>query len=89
MPRLRRAFAGPIGCYANIGYDRNPTFGTKRGEQWHTIDQDTYVPERYAAFARAWREMGAQIIGGCCATGPAHIVAIAPVVKGESRQVTA
>jgi homocysteine S-methyltransferase len=85
LPCLRRAFAGPIGCYANIGYDRNPQFGTKRGEQWHTIDQETYGPQRYAEFARAWREMGAQIIGGCCATGPAHIAAIAPVVKGESQ----
>jgi len=32
--------------------------------------------------AQEWKEMGAQIIGGCCASGPEHIEAIAPVVKG-------
>jgi S-methylmethionine-dependent homocysteine/selenocysteine methylase len=32
--------------------------------------------------AMEWREMGAQIIGGCCATGPEHILAMKPVVKG-------
>ena len=35
-----------------------------------------------AAFAREWKEMGAQIIGGCCATGPEHMQAMRPVVKG-------
>jgi S-methylmethionine-dependent homocysteine/selenocysteine methylase len=28
--------------------------------------------------------MGAQIVGGCCATGPEHIAAIAEIVKGET-----
>ena len=32
--------------------------------------------------AMEWREMGAQIIGSCCATGPEHILAMKPVVKG-------
>jgi homocysteine S-methyltransferase len=81
LPILRRAFAGPIGGYANIGYAKNPEFGSKRGEQWHTIDQDTYHPERYAGFAREWLDLGAQIVGGCCATGPEHIAAVAPVVR--------
>jgi methionine synthase I (cobalamin-dependent) len=26
--------------------------------------------------------MGAQIVGGCCATTPDHIAALAPVVRG-------
>jgi S-methylmethionine-dependent homocysteine/selenocysteine methylase len=85
LPILRRTFAGPIGGYANIGYAKNPEFGGKRGEQWHTIDQDTYDPERYAGFARAWLDRGAQIVGGCCATGPSHIEAVAPVVRERRR----
>lgn len=84
LPRLRAGYAGPIGGYANIGYRRNPNFGQPGGEHWHTIDQATYSPERYAAFAEEWKRLGAQIIGGCCATGPAHIAAIAPVVKGAT-----
>ena len=81
LPILRQAFAGPIGGYANIGYTRNPEFGSQRGVQWHTIDQETYPPDRYAGFARAWLDFGAQIVGGCCATGPAHIEAVASVLK--------
>ena len=33
--------------------------------------------------AGEWKEMGAQIIGGGCATGPEHIMAMRPVVKGD------
>ena len=81
LPRLRAAFDGPIGAYANIGYTRNPRFG-EPGEQWHVIDQDTYPPARYAEFAREWVGLGAQIVGGCCATGPEHVEAMRAVVKG-------
>jgi S-methylmethionine-dependent homocysteine/selenocysteine methylase len=81
LPPLRRAFDGPIGAYANIGYLKNPSFG-QPGEQWHVIDQSTYPPAGYAEFAREWKALGAQIIGGCCATGPEHIDAIAGIVKG-------
>ena len=83
LPKLRDAFDGPIGCYANIGYHRNPRFGASPTETWHTIETSDYPPERYAQYAREWKEMGAQIIGGCCATGPEHIEAIRPVVKGD------
>jgi S-methylmethionine-dependent homocysteine/selenocysteine methylase len=88
LARLRRAFGGPIGGYANIGYKKNPNFG-QPGEQWHTIDQATYPPERYAEFAREWKAAGAQIIGGCCATGPEHIAAIAAIVKEKSAGASA
>jgi S-methylmethionine-dependent homocysteine/selenocysteine methylase len=30
-------------------------------------------PEAYTSAVRQWVEMGAQIIGGCCGIGPAHI----------------
>ena len=85
LPILRQAFSGPIGGYANIGYTRNPNFGAKLGEQWHTIDQATYSPERYAQFARDWLDLGAQIVGGCCATGPEHIAAVVPIVEDRRR----
>src|SRR5262245_7288788 len=75
LPRLRAAWDGPIGAYANIGYRKNPRFG-ETGEQWHTIDQTTYPPARYADVAREWIALGARIVGGCCATGPEHIEAL-------------
>ena len=82
LPKLRAVYAGPIGAYANIGYHRNPEFHGAPSEHWHTIDQETYPPERYAGFAAEWIALDAQIIGGCCATGPEHIAALKPVVKG-------
>lgn len=80
LPRLRAAWDGPIGAYANIGYKKNTDYTAAPGEQWHTIDQDAYPPARYADYARAWLGMGAQLIGGCCATGPEHIAALRPVL---------
>lgn len=86
LPKLRAAFEGAIGAYANIGYNQasgRPEFPKR---QWHVIETDDYPPERYAEFARAWIDMGAQVIGGCCATGPEHIAALRPVVKGLEKQ---
>ena len=87
FPILRDAFDGPVGIYPNIGY--NPTGPlakepqpTKSGPD--ILQTGQYPPSRLADFAGEWKEMGAQIIGGCCATGPEHIMAMRPVVKGDS-----
>jgi len=55
----------PWGIYANAG---KPEEGLGWGEPGG--------PERYAGLAQAWLELGAQVIGGCCGTGPAHIAAL-------------
>ncbi len=73
LPTLRAAFDGPIGAYGHLGYQENPNFGTSTDEPYFAIDILEYTPKRYSEFAREWREMGAQIIGGCCSTGPEHI----------------
>lgn len=72
LPKLREVFSGPIGAYTH-----NPT------------GQDAGADEcaRFADYGREWIEMGAQIIGGCCGTGPEHIEALAPVVKGHRQPV--
>lgn len=38
-------------------------------------------PAAYARFAEGWRELGAGVIGGCCEVGPAHIAALAEVLR--------
>ena len=81
LPRLRDAFECAVGAYANIGYRVNPDFDESSGRAWHVFKDEPYPPERYAEFAADWKEKGASIIGGCCATRPAHIEAIRPVVK--------
>ena len=37
----------------------------------------------YAELAREWLDIGAQIVGRCCAADPVHIKAIVPVAKGR------
>ena len=86
LPILRDAFEGPVGVYPNIGY--NPTGPIATEPQPHREGPDflltsRYPPSRMADFAGVWKEMGAQIIGACCASGPEHIMAMRPVVKGE------
>ena len=90
LPKLRDAYDGPIGAYPRIGYNplgpaggQNPSIPsankTARSDLLQTGD---YTPSRLAEFAEEWIEMGAQIVGGCCATGPEHIQAMRSVVKG-------
>jgi S-methylmethionine-dependent homocysteine/selenocysteine methylase/SAM-dependent methyltransferase len=55
----------PLGVYPNLGY--------------HTDAGWRFDPgvggDEYARMALAWREEGAQIVGGCCGTKPEHIAA--------------
>ena len=69
----------PLGVYPNLGHMVGPL--------WR-FDEHT-DPARYAQLALAWREEGAQIIGGCCGTTPEHIAAmaeaVAPTKPGRKR----
>ncbi|MCH8206296.1 MAG: homocysteine S-methyltransferase family protein, partial [Chloroflexi bacterium] len=91
LPALVDAFDGPVGAYPNLGY--NPTGPLldrpmltnqipSRGPDIFQLGE--YSPSRLAVFAQEWKEMGARIIGGCCASGPEHIMAMRPIVKGAS-----
>jgi hypothetical protein len=35
-----------------------------------------WCPERYAEQAAGWAALGASILGGCCGTTPAHLLAL-------------
>lgn len=73
LPRLRRCTQRGVAVYAHVGNPR-PTPG------W-SYAQVEVPPERYAEYARQWRTMGANIIGGCCGTTPAHIAAVAATLN--------
>ena len=80
LPRLRDAFSGVIGAYPNIGYS---ALASLRDASENDFDGTVLnTPSQMAAFANNWLEMGAQIVGGCCGTGPEHIMAMREVVKG-------
>ena len=40
------------------------------------------TPEAYSAAAAQWRDSGADILGSCCGTGPAHIAALKSRLSG-------
>ena len=80
LPRLRQAFEGTIGAYANIGYTQDPKARNDATRQWHRIDEGDNTPDRYAEYARDWLTEGAQVIGGCCASSPEHIAALRPLI---------
>ena len=72
---IRRRFAGPIGAYAETG-DWTPP-------NWVF---DGLTPAEYLQQATAWADRGAQLIGGCCGTGPEHIRVLADGLAGRGAQ---
>jgi S-methylmethionine-dependent homocysteine/selenocysteine methylase len=80
LPRLRSSFSGFLGAYAHGGWSKITGYSLSR-ESSFNIDNADFGSEAFAEYAGTWKEMGAQVIGGCCATGPAHIAAISSVIK--------
>ena len=72
LPWLRDFTDLPLGVYPNLGYfsDSGWRFDERVG------------PEEFADLALRWREQGAQIVGGCCGTSPAHIEAARRRLEG-------
>ena len=72
LGELRSATRLPIWFKPNAGLpvldeNANPTY--------------TISPEQMGAQVSSWIAAGAQIVGGCCGTSPAHLAAIAGAVK--------
>ena len=88
LPLLRAAYGGVIGGYANLGYNPTgpvfdrPILGNRRPSTGPDVIQAAdYSPSRIAGFAAEWLAAGAQLVGGCCASGPEHVAAIRRVVS--------
>ena len=70
--REAHGFKARIGIYANA-------FPPQREEAANEVLSDIradLTPARYAQFAKAWVQHGADIVGGCCGIGPEHIAAL-------------
>src|SRR6266702_677601 len=70
---VRRHYAGPIGVYAETGEWTPPN--------WVFTG---LTPQQYLAEAVNWAGHGAQLIGGCCGTGPEHIALLAARLAGAA-----
>ncbi|MGH7357801.1 MAG: homocysteine S-methyltransferase family protein, partial [Candidatus Rokuibacteriota bacterium] len=68
-------------AYPNVGYNPMAPVGGRVHLGRDIMGVQAHSPSRLAEFAQEWLEMGAQIVGGCCATGPEHILAMRAVVK--------
>lgn len=81
MPILRSS-GGQIGAYAN-GFVEIPTTWTEQGGVSQLETRRDLTPEIYAEEARGWIEAGADIVGGCCEVGPAHIARLRQLIDEE------
>jgi S-methylmethionine-dependent homocysteine/selenocysteine methylase len=67
LAALRDAgWAGPMLAYPEAGWFEMP--------DWRFVEVE---PEAFADAATRWVAAGAQVVGGCCGLGPAHIGALA------------
>lgn len=78
LSKMRSACEGVIGGLAQIGKFDPPSWKFEFHPRFS--ETDLWPPDRYAARAVGWREIGAQVIGGCCGTGPDHIRALKEVL---------
>lgn len=76
---LRDATRLPLGVYPHIGRYDPPSWKFDFHPQF--VATEAWPPDRYAAAARRWRELGAAIVGGCCGTTPAHIQALREALR--------
>jgi SAM-dependent methyltransferase len=74
LPWLRDFTDLPLGVYPNLGYFSD----------WGWRFDERVGPAEYAELALRWREQGAQIVGGCCGTSPAHIAAARERLEGTT-----
>lgn len=76
-PELIRRFRDAVPDKAVIAYPNS-------GETYHVETgtwSGTAMPFDFGDAARRWVAAGAQIVGGCCRTGPAHIRAICAALR--------
>ena len=74
LGELSLHWRGPSGGYAQIGRYDPPSW--KLTFFPHFTGTEAWPPARYAAAAHHWVALGAQVVGGCCGTGPGHIRAL-------------
>ena len=82
LPMLMDVYDGPVGVYPNIGYNPMAMVGGRTRIGPDILSTRGETPSRLSQYAGDWKERGARIIGGCCATGPEHTLAMRSAVKG-------
>ncbi len=73
IAEIKAVWSGPVGAYPESGFFEMPS--------WRFVD--IIPPADFAARADSWRTGGAQLLGGCCGTGPEHIRALADMLRRQ------
>ncbi len=81
MPDLCRGGAAVRGGYAN-GFANLLTDCADGAGSLEFGRRRDLNPAAYAAFARGWLSAGANLVGGCCEIGPAHIAELHALRRG-------
>jgi len=80
-PEKMLEFVAAMKPYATVPILAKPNAGMPRLEGLKTVfDMDA---KTFAVFARKLAAAGANLVGGCCGTTPAHIAALAKAVSGR------
>lgn len=80
------ALGGPVGAYAN-GF--TSVEALKHGGTVEVLHaRHDLDPQAYAEQAMGWVEAGAEIVGGCCEVGPAHIAALRGQLEKAGHQIS-
>ncbi len=77
--QIRSATSKPIVVYPNSGEGWDA-----ESRNWTGVANTS----SFGALVQEWSNAGAQIIGGCCRTGPNHVRAIAEVLENSSQLLT-
>ena len=75
VARFRRALRGPLSVKPNAG---DPVIGPDK------LAHYPMGPEEFAAIIRDCRDLGANLLGGCCGTDPGFIRELARVLKDKT-----
>jgi len=93
IAEARPLWAGRLGGYGNrLGTRKSygpqqaalqqlaqgEAYSPRAGGRW--TKREELGPPEYAAWAKDWQLLGADVVGGCCGIGPAHIQAVADVL---------
>lgn len=83
MPDLVATGADVIGGYANtfVPVPENWTLDGDQDRDGLIGVRDDLDPEPYGEFASIWLDLGANAIGGCCGTRPAHIARLREIIN--------
>jgi len=86
MPELASLPVNIVGGYANTfnPVPENWVLDTGTGMDENNMYRDDLDPEQYASHVSKWIDLGANVVGGCCGTSPAHIAKLKQLIETKS-----